>query len=154
MNENQIVLQAKGKLGRVVKVCQDGDMKILIDSKSKKTVLLSPACCDPVSDPKETRKAPAMPDPDDDDVNMDDTDAGDDSGGAVGGGDMVDDGRKYAIDRKIHDNPSEEEINKDYADMKEDITGIIAIHSKANVNAFMMQSGLLKHLRTNHFLMR
>ena len=43
-----------------MKVQFDGDMKVLVDKKSK-PIVLSPACCNPVSDPKETQKAPDMP---------------------------------------------------------------------------------------------
>ena len=72
-------LQAKGKLGRILNVHPDGDMKVLIDSKSQ-AVILSPACCNPVTDPNETRKAPDMPDSDDEMDEDDDDDDDDDNG--------------------------------------------------------------------------
>ena len=94
-------------------------MKVLIGKN--KTVELSPACCDPVADPKLTSKAPAMPDSDDSESEEEEEDQ-EERGGAVGGGDVVDDGRRYAVNRKKQATSSEDE-NEDKAELKKDITG-------------------------------
>ena len=114
--------QAKGKLGRVIKVHQDGDMKVLFET----VVTLSPACCDPVSDPNLTKKAPAMPYSDDSDSggSGEEEEETETRGGAVGGGDMVDDGRRYAVNRKTTKQAtSSDDENEEQAELKKDITG-------------------------------
>ncbi|KAK3587573.1 hypothetical protein CHS0354_004863 [Potamilus streckersoni] len=53
------ILATKGKLGRVLKISQTGDLKVSVD---KKQFVYSPVCCHPANDPKDVKSTPMVSD--------------------------------------------------------------------------------------------
>jgi hypothetical protein len=51
-------LQALGKIGRIVKIDPDGDIRVKIEEK---TWIFSPVCITPVMNPDDAKEIPAIP---------------------------------------------------------------------------------------------
>ncbi|KAL3852373.1 hypothetical protein ACJMK2_016026 [Sinanodonta woodiana] len=59
LKSDAAILATKGKVGRLLKITKDGDLKVLVD---KTKFIFSPACCYPTNDPKDVKAAPTAVD--------------------------------------------------------------------------------------------
>ena len=51
-------LQALGKNGRIIKIDQDGDVRVKVEDRAW---IFSPVCINPVDNPEEAKEIPAIP---------------------------------------------------------------------------------------------
>ena len=57
-NSEHFTLQALGKNGRIIKIDQDGDVRVKVEDRAW---IFSPVCINPVDNPEEAKEIPAIP---------------------------------------------------------------------------------------------